>query len=130
MVTDKKLIQIYCNPKDFLTEKCIAVAKASKASIQIIDIAKDILTGTDWKWLAEMLDIEVSDLINTNHIKYMEVYGSNAQIDEIGAIKILQNSPEVLYYPIAVRGKRAIQAKSETAILKLHNSATGEVPIP
>lgn len=47
-MTDKQLTQIYCNPKA-------------------------ILTGTDWKWLAEMLDIEVSELINTNHIKYMEV---------------------------------------------------------
>jgi len=130
MVTDKKLIQIYCNPKDFHSEKCIAMAKASKAKLQIIDIAKDVPTGTDWKWLAELLNVEVSDLLNTNHIKYMEVYGSNAQIDENGAIKILQNSPEVLYYPIAVRGKRAIQAKSETDIMKLHNSDTGEVPIP
>ncbi|MCH8534359.1 MAG: hypothetical protein LAT51_04745 [Flavobacteriaceae bacterium] len=130
MVTDKKLIQIYCNPKDFHAEKCIAIAKSAKAELQIIDIAKDVPTGTDWKNIAEKLHVSISDLINTNHFKYMEVYGSNAQIDENGAIKILQNSPEVLYYPIAVRGKRVVQAKSETDIMKLHNSDTGEVPIP
>ena len=130
MVTDKKLIQIYCNPKDFHTKKCIAMAKAAKVEIQIIDIAKDAPTGTDWKNIAEKLNISVNELINTSHIKYMEVYGSNAQIDENGAIKILQNSPEVLYYPIAVRGDRAVQAKSESDILKLHNTDTGEVRIP
>ncbi len=130
MVTDNKLIQIYCNPKEFHSEKCIAIAKSAKAKIQIIDIAKDIPTGTDWKNLAEKLNLKVSELVNTSHIKYIEVYGSNAQVDENGAIKILQNSPEVLYYPIAVRGKRAVQAKSETDIMRLHNSDTGEVPIP
>ena len=125
-----KLITIYCHPEHQLTTKCIAVAKASKAEVQIIEIDKTKVTGTEWTELADLLNLKIEDLIAKNHPEFLKIYNNNVTLDTEDAIKLLQHEPQVLAFPIAIRGDKAIQAKNSTDIMALHKPDSKDAKLP
>ncbi|GGE44707.1 arsenate reductase family protein [Psychroflexus planctonicus] len=127
---NEKQITLFSHPDHHLTTKCIAVAKSSKAEVQVVDLAKTKLTGTAWKELAKMLDAKVEDLISKNHPVFLEKFDKDAVLDEEDAMKLLQNEPEILAYPIGVRGEKAIQAKNSTDMMKLHKPDSKDAKLP
>jgi len=127
---NERLITLYTYPNHHLSSKCIAIAKASGAEINIIDIEKNKITGTIWSELASMLGLKIADLIAKNHPTFLEKYPKENSLEENDTIKLLQNSPQVLAYPIAVRGNRAVQAKNSTDILKLHKPDSKDAKLP
>lgn len=130
IATKKNQINLYVCNDNPITKKTIALAKSSKAEVFIIDICKDKLTGTEWKELAAKANIDVSDFIQIDHPIFKEIYGEKVSISEDDAIKILNSNPQVFVYPIALRENKAVHCTTETKILELHHSDTGEVPIP
>lgn len=127
---NEKQITLFSHPDHHLTTKCIAVAKSSKAEVQVVDLAKTKLTGTVWKELAKMLDAKVEDLISKNHPVFLDKFDENAVLDEEDAMKLLQNEPKILAYPIGVRGEKAIQAKNSTDMMKLHKPDSKDAKLP
>ncbi|NCT17056.1 MAG: hypothetical protein COZ75_03895 [Flavobacteriaceae bacterium CG_4_8_14_3_um_filter_34_10] len=123
-VTSKseRQINFYYYPGHKLAKDCLAYAASSDAILNAINIEKTKITGTQWVELAEKLGKNVTDLLETEHPVYAELYGKDSRVSQEDAIKILQNHPEVLIYPIAVRGDKAIYAKMMTDILKLTKS--------
>lgn len=127
---DNQLNLYICN-EDSLTKKVIAMAHSTKTELNIIDICKTRITGTEWLELATKAGLNVFDFIQTNHATYVDIYHKNGiSLDEESAIKILNSHPEVLVYPIALRGEKAVLCKNESDILQLQTSDTGDVPIP
>ena len=127
---NERLITIYCHPEHHLTTKCIAVAKASKADVQVIEIDKTKIAGTEWAEIAQLLDSTIDDLIAKNHPEFLKTYKQNALLDDKDAIKLLQHEPQVLAFPIAIRGDKAIQAKNSTDIMKLHKPDSKDAKLP
>ncbi len=124
------LINLYYHPKHLNAKKCIAIANANKAAVQAIDIEKTRISQTHWSEMAELLNISVIDLVDLEHELVVSKFGSKPDIDEFSALKIIQNSPEVVKSPVAIRGEKAVFAKNSRDILKLQNADTGEVRIP
>lgn len=124
---NERQINFYYYPDHKLSKESLAYAESAKADILKINLKKTKLTGTEWKELAEKLDKSVEDLIEKEHPVFREKFGKDAKLSEEDAIKILQNQPEVLVYPIAIRGDKAVQARIYSDILKLHKPDTGNV---
>lgn len=131
IATKENQINLYICNEDALTKRVIAYAKSSKATLYVVDVCKSKLTGTEWLELASKAGLSVSDFIQVDHPTFKYAYKDNCvSLDENSAIKVLNNHPEVLVYPIALRGKKAVLCKSEATILELQTSDTGEVRIP
>lgn len=124
------LITIYCHPEHHLTTKCIAVAKASKAEVQVVETDKTKVTGTEWAEIASLLNKNVDDLIAKSHPEFLKKHESEAILEENDAIKLLQHEPEILAFPIAIRGDKAIQAKNSTDLMKLHKPDSKDAKLP
>ena len=107
-----------------------AYAESAEVKLRAIDVTKEKVTGTLYTELADLLGIEVKDIIPTDHSSFVEKHGEKVSLDNDGAIKILQKEPDMLIYPIAVRGKKAIIAKLYGDITQLFNSDTAAVDIP
>lgn len=124
------LINLYYHPNHINSRKCIAIANANKAAVQAIDIEKTRISQTHWSEMAELLNISVIDMVDLEHDKVVSKFGKVPEIDEFSALKIIQNNPEVVKAPVAIRGQKAVFAKNSRDILKLQNTDTGEVRIP
>lgn len=124
------LINLYYHPNHINSKKCIAIANANKAAVQAIDIEKTRISQTHWSEMAELLNISVIDMVDLEHDKVVSKFGKVPEIDEFSALKIIQNNPEVVKAPVAIRGQKAVFAKNSRDILKLQNTDTGEVRIP
>ncbi|NBC58771.1 MAG: hypothetical protein GVY05_10880 [Bacteroidetes bacterium] len=127
---DSKQINLYYHPDYQLSKKCLAIAKANKAVILPIDISKTGISQTDWSEMANMLNLSVVDLIDLNHDIIISKFGKSPNIDEFDALKIIENHPEVVDKPIAIRGNQIVRASHANDILKLQSSDTGEIRIP
>jgi len=131
IATKENQINVYTCNEDSLTKKVIAFAHATKAVLHVIDICKTKLTGTEWAELASKANLTTADFIQTEHPIYKKTYTNNSVVlDDESAIKILHSHPEVLVYPIALRTNKAVLCKTESDLLQLQSSDTGEVPIP
>lgn len=128
--SDREIILFYDSQSE-LGKKCRAQAESSGLSVKIVDLLNEKVTGTEWLEIAELLGKNVQDLIDQEHPIFKELYGDEkVEVDENGAIAILEKHPETLVFPIAIRGNRAIQAKGSTSISKLMDPDGGNIRQP
>ena len=111
--------KIYFSSKSSIGKKTLAYLKASHKDLLEIDINKTKVTGTQWKELAENLDIKISDLGDKNVFDFTVYKDSNTDLSETDWIKVLNNNPEVLTYPIVILGKYFYQIHNPSEIDKL-----------
>ena len=131
MVSKKKSqINLYYHPEHRLAKKCIALANANEATVLAIDTSKTRVSQTDWSEMARLLNISVVELVDLEHDFIIEKFGNKPDLDEFGALKVIQNNPEVVKHPIAIRENDIIFAAKARDILKLQTPDTGEIRIP
>ncbi|WP_299334132.1 hypothetical protein [uncultured Psychroserpens sp.] len=116
--THKHMNKIYYSSQSSIGKQTLAYLKSSFKDLLAIDVTKTNVTGTQWKALAEALHINVEDLIYKKHPVYLKDYESKTNLDEHGWIKILNNNPEVLNYPVVILGHDYYQIKNPSAIEK------------
>lgn len=128
--SDREIILFYDSLSE-LGKKCRAQAESAGVHVKIIDLLNEKVTGTEWAKIAELLGKDVQELINQDHPIFKELYGDDkVELNENGAITILEKHPETLVFPIAIRGNRAIQAKGSSSIAKLIDPDGGNIPQP
>jgi len=123
-------INLYYHPEHRLAKKCIAIANANKAKVLAIDISKTRVSQTDWSEIARILNTSVVNLVDLEHEAVTSKFGKTPDVDEFSALKIIQNNPEVIHSPIALRKDKVVVADTARDILKLQDSDTGEIRIP
>ena len=116
---NERQLNFYYYPEHKISKKALAYAESSDAKLNAIDIKKTKVTGTQWVELAEMLGVKVTDFLEKDHPAFKEKFDKATEVGTEDAVKILQNNPELLVFPIATRGKKAIYVKMMTDILKL-----------
>tara|TARA_R110002051_G_scaffold56554_1_gene105203 strand:+ start:6679 stop:7074 length:396 start_codon:yes stop_codon:yes gene_type:complete len=115
---DRKII-FYYHSESSLAKQTLAYITSSENNILSIDISKTKVTGTQWAEIANGLKINISDLIDTNHPDFINIYGKEPiEMEEHDWLKILEKKPNVLTYPIIIKGNRYIQLKSPSNFLK------------
>ena len=123
-------INLYYNPETELGKKCLAIASANKSTVNGIDITKTRVSQTDWSQIAEMLEINIQDLIDGRSDFVTKNLGGNVNFDDFDALKIIQNNPEVVTKPIAIFKDKILLTNHENDLLKLQSSDSGTIKIP
>lgn len=116
--TDKNMIKLYYSSTSSIGEQTYSYLNASFKDILAIDVTKTNVTGSQWKDIAEHLNVTIGNLIDKNHPEYTKVYDDTTHFDEHDWIKILDKSPEILVYPIVIIGEKFIQIKNPSDIEK------------
>nr|WP_321228201.1 ArsC/Spx/MgsR family protein [uncultured Psychroserpens sp.] len=111
--------KIYYSSKSSIGKKTLAYLKASHKDLLDIDITKTKVTGTQWKEIAQNLDVTIDNLVDKNVMDFTAYKDSNADLSETDWIKVLNNNPEVLTYPIVILGKDFYQIHNPSEIEKL-----------
>ena len=130
IATDEREIVLIYNADIKNHREIYAYAKAAEKPLNALDIQKERITGTLWSEIADALGKEVKDLVHTDHSTFVQKHGENVVLDNDGAIKLLQNEPELFIFPIAIKGDKAIEAKLYGDMTQLFGTDTAQINIP
>ncbi|WP_194852523.1 hypothetical protein [Nonlabens antarcticus] len=130
IATDEREIVFIYNSDIKNHREIFAYVQSADKKVNALDITKEKITGTLWSEVAELLGKEVKDLLHTDHGTFVQKYGENVSLENDGAIKILQNEPEMFIFPIAIRGKHAIEPHLYGDVTELFGSDSGKINIP
>ncbi len=128
---DSEQIKLFFHSGNSLGKQTLAYAESSKKSFLGIDLAEQSVTGTQWAEIASGLDIPLSELIDTSHPDFVAAYGTEqVQLDGHDWMKVLEQYPVALAFPIAVMGNEfhAIQSPSDFTRLIENDSAGIQKP--
>lgn len=110
IATDKRQITLYYHSETSIGKQTYAYVKSSEKEILAIDIAKTNVTGTQWVEMAKGLNLYVSDLIDTSHPDFVNTFSKQTpKMLQHDWLKILENEPQLLKYPIVINGEKFIQ---------------------
>lgn len=113
-------ITLYYSSETSVGKQTYAYISASKKHVLAIDISKTKVTGTQWADMAENLELPIADLINREHPDFTQNYGTApVDMDENDWLKVLQQHPEVLVFPIAVNGDEYRLLKDPSDFMRL-----------
>lgn len=110
---DKKQITLYYSSQNSIGKQLNAYVESSGKDHLTIDISKTNVTGTQWAEIADGLNKNISELLNTEHPDFKEVYGEpSIDLDDDGWLKILNKNPSFLKNAIVIKGKDFIELTS------------------
>lgn len=110
---DKKQITLYYSSENSIGKQLNAYVESSGKDNLTIDISKTNVTGTQWAELADGLGKKISELVNTEHPDFKDVYGEDTiDLDDDGWLKILNKYPSFLKNAIVIKGEEYIELTS------------------
>lgn len=116
IATSNRQITLYVSPSTRKAKQTLAYAKAEGVVIELVDLSKVKLTGTQIVELSNRLNIEIKDLINQEHPSYTSE-SENHDFSEDDWITMIQRNPEIIKQPIALRGGKTILVETPTDII-------------
>ncbi|MBK7406720.1 MAG: glutaredoxin [Saprospirales bacterium] len=118
MRTNQRELLIYYNPESSAHRRTVAYAQSLSKYVRAYSFEKAPSTETSWQQILQALDIPPKELLNKAH-PYYQQHIRGCEFDEACWLKVIQNNPDLIRAPIAMRGKRAIFCENATDILKL-----------
>ncbi|WP_282178706.1 arsenate reductase family protein [Maribacter stanieri] len=110
---DKKQITLYYSSENSIGKQLNAYVESSGKDNLTIDISKTNVTGTQWAELADGLGKKISELVNTEHPDFKDVYGEDTiDLEDDGWLKILNKYPSFLKNAIVIKGEEYIELTS------------------
>ena len=129
IATDPNKIVLYYNSNSSIGKDTYAYANSSEKEILSIDISKTKVPGSHWAEMAEKLNLNVGELINTEHPDFVKTYGKDPiELDEEDWLKLLDKSPQVLANPIIFIGETCIQVETPSQIVQHLGSLSNDNP--
>ncbi|MBO3099853.1 arsenate reductase family protein [Gelidibacter pelagius] len=111
-------ITLFYNSTSQKGKQTLAYAKTHGLPLEKVDILKTPLTGTQITELAKRLGITVPDMVNQGHYKYRRKFTAQC-FDSEDWITVIQNHPEIMKQPIALRGNKTILVETPTDIIRI-----------
>ncbi len=128
---DKKQITLYYSSKNSIGKQLNAYVESSGKNHLTIDISKTNVTGTQWAELAEGLNKNISDLVNTDYPDFKVAYGDTVvDLDDDGWLKILDKNPSFLKNAIVIKGKEFIELTSASDFKQYMDSDSAGIEKP
>ena len=118
IATSKRMITLFYQSGSNRAKKTLAYARAEGLPIKEVDILKTPLTGTQIAELASRLNLKVSELVNQEHPSYKKKFEPH-DFSTLDWIKMIQNHPEIMKQPIALRGDITILVQTPSDIIKI-----------
>ncbi|WOD44591.1 arsenate reductase family protein [Hwangdonia lutea] len=116
--TSDRQITLYFNSKSRIGKQAMAYAKTHGLAIEEVDILKTPLTGTQITELADRLGVKINEMVNQEHYKYRKKFTAKCFSSE-DWITMIQNHPEIMKQPIALRGDKTILVETPTDIIRI-----------
>ena len=93
------------------------------AQTPVLDVGESVTLniepGTQWAEIADNLEINISDLIDVEHPDFVKNYGKQPlEMSQHDWLKLLDQTPKVLTYPIVIHGNRFLQIKNPSDFVK------------
>ena len=130
---NKNQITLYYNSETRIGKQTYAYVESEEKDILGIDVSKTNVTGTQWAELADKLNIPVGDLVDQDHPDFVKAYGNDkVDLEDNAWFTVLEKTPSVLAFPIALDGKRALAIKNPSDFVKyIEDDSAGlqETPI-
>lgn len=101
-----RTITLIHNSNELIGKETLANATAEGLSIRNIDLAKESLTRTQWAEIADHTNVPVTDLINKEHPNYLSKFEKDVKLEREGALTLLEQNPDILQKPIAIKGNQ------------------------
>lgn len=111
-------ITLFYNSRSQSGKQALAYARTHGLPIEEIDILKTPLTGTQITELANRLGINIEEMVNQEHYKYRRKFTAQC-FDPEDWITVIQNHPEIMKQPIALRGNRTVLVETPTDIIRI-----------
>lgn len=118
MKTNERELLVYYNPESSAHRRTVAYAQTLSRYVRAFSFDQAPSTETSWQQIIHALNLDPKELLNKAHPYYQE-HIRGREFDEKDWIKVIQNNPDILKAPIAIRGKRAILCLNATDILQL-----------
>ncbi|MGM5469999.1 arsenate reductase family protein [Flavobacteriaceae bacterium LMO-SS05] len=116
--TSDRQITLFYNSRSQRGKQALAYAKTHGLAVQEIDILKTPITGTQITELADRLGMPIQEMVNQEHYKYRRKFTFQCFSSE-DWITMIQNHPEIMKQPIALRGDRTILVETPTDIMRI-----------
>ena len=123
MKTHQREILIYYNPNSSADRKTVAHAQGMVKHVRTYSFQQAPSTGTSWQQIIDALGMHPKKLLNKAH-PYYQANIRGRDFDYESWVKVIQNNPDLLLAPIAIRGHKAILCLNSTDIYKLTAQST------
>jgi arsenate reductase (glutaredoxin) len=122
MRNNDKTLTLYFNPDAHVASKTRAYAHTITDHVNEIDVTKTNITETQILELFTMIgpDTNPLDIVDVQSDVYKNEFEGKT-FDTVNWAQILAKRPELIHYPIAVAGNRAVICKINQDINVLHN---------
>jgi len=114
--TDKEITLIY-HSEEHIGRQILAYAHTENLPIRDIDLKHMKLTPTHWAELASRMNINVRDLVNTEHPNFSQKFGQAGQYSAEDWLKLLVNNPDILKAPIVMKGDKVVMMSNPQEML-------------
>lgn len=128
---DDDQITLFYNSETSIGKQTLGYVESSEREVRTVDISKTEVTGTQWAELADGVDVPIRDLVDQNHPDFTKAYGSDAvNLDENDWLRVLDKTPSVLAYPIAIQGDRFLAIKNPSDFVKFIEADSAAIDKP
>lgn len=114
----RQLIYIYSGTSIF-GKKLLPYLSTSKKAVRVIDIDKEKISNTIWVEISKLVKKPFHKLFFKKKINHETNYNTDDWI------KIIQNNPSMLMYPIMISDERALQIKKRVDLFSFFTPAGG-----
>lgn len=111
-------ITLFYNSRSQRGKQTLVYARTHGLPLEKVDLLKTPLTGTQITELANRLGIKIEELVNQDHYKYRRKFTAQSFTSE-DWITVIQNHPEIMKQPIALRGNKTILVETPTDIIRI-----------
>ncbi|MEL7020468.1 MAG: ArsC/Spx/MgsR family protein [Bacteroidota bacterium] len=118
MKTHQREILIYYNPDSSADRRTVAHAKGMVPHIRSYAHHRSPSGGTSWHQIIRSLGMHPKEMLNKAHPDYQKNIRGK-EFDEEGWMNILRHNPQMIKYPIAVRGRKAVLCSTPTDVYRL-----------
>lgn len=118
IATCNRQITLFCIENSYRAKQTLAYAKSEGVSVLIIDLTKTPMTGSQILEIAGRLGLKVEDLIDRDNDFYTSKF-EPLELSSEDWIKMIQQNPEIIKQPIALRGDKTILVETPTDIIRI-----------
>lgn len=114
--TDKEITIIYYL-EDHVGKEILAYAKIEGLPIHEIDLVHIKLIGVHWAELADRMNIEIKELINTEGQYFTQKFKESTDLGNHDWLTLLEHNPEILKAPIVMKGDKIVMMSNPQDML-------------
>ena len=103
--TNKEITLIY-NSEEHIGRQILAYIQTENMLVHDIDLKYMKLTPTQWAELADRLNIDVHELVNTENPNFFQKFGEVNDLTDQDWLNLLAHNPDILKAPIVMKGTK------------------------